>query len=76
MLLDQRGMGRELLWAWLRVMAMLVAGGKTKCGGEHIPRRAIAAEERAADIMVKVGVKECFDECDRIAFRSYGGNVV
>ena len=58
MILDQRGMGRELLWAWLQVMVLLVAGGEAECGGEHIPRRAIAAEERAAEIMVKVDVED------------------
>ena len=58
MLLDLRGMGRELLWAWLEMMVLLVAGGEAECGGGHIPRRAIAAEERAAEIMVKIEVED------------------
>ena len=35
MLLDRHGMERELLWAWLEVMVLLVAGGKAECGGGH-----------------------------------------
>ena len=41
-----------------------------------IPRRANAAEERAAEIMVKAGVECRFEQWDRTAFRLYGDNVV